>query len=56
MPTRRQATPEEIQRINDHLADLEMRLEAQKPAGPPVLGAALPATQSAQTTAANAPS
>ena len=48
-PTRRQATPEEIQRINDHLAELSARLEAQKPAGPPVLGAAQPATPSAAT-------
>lgn len=55
MPTRRQATPEEIQRINDHLADLEKRLQAEK-----AVGQAAPLTspsvgQSAQTASANTP-
>jgi spore germination cell wall hydrolase CwlJ-like protein len=51
MPTRRQATPEQIQRINDNLAELSVRLEAEKAAKAPAN-----VSQSAQTTSANAPS
>jgi len=57
MPTRRQATPDEIKRINDHLADLEMRLEAERGADRALAPPALPkAAPSAQIASANAPS
>jgi spore germination cell wall hydrolase CwlJ-like protein len=54
-PTRRQATPDEIKRINDHLADLEKRLDAQGAVQSPVEGPAPSAGASAQPAVASVP-